>query len=139
MTCDLKPPTLYYVVGQASLGLEIRAGDERIKSLTQALVHWPSDRMCKAERACLRVLEGGCSVPVGVSTSLVPVNDEKDRSRKAERCLMIIIGTVTGLEGTPHVEQTIKEEIESPEEVEAIGRKLAKVLIENGAAGFWKK
>jgi len=132
VTCDLKPPTLYHAVGQAALGVEIRTGDESIKELIQTVIHWQTDWRCRAERAYLRVLEGGCSVPVGVETSLVPVRGE-GRNAGPERCMLTMTGTVTGLQGTPHVELTVMEEVESVEDSEVLGARLAHQLIKEGA------
>jgi len=132
VTCDLTPPTLYHAVGQAALAVEIRSEDERIKQVVETLVHWQTDWRCRAERAYLRVLEGGCSVPVGVETSLVPVRGE-GRDAGPERCMLTITGTVTSLGGSPHVELTVFEEVESMKDAEGLGAKLAQQLIDKGA------
>ena len=66
---DIVPPELYYSVGQGALGIEIRSDDEEAKVLLKALSDRETEMMGRAERACLRVLEGGCSVPVGVQSS----------------------------------------------------------------------
>ncbi|KAJ1730120.1 hypothetical protein LPJ61_003187 [Coemansia biformis] len=55
-----------YAVGQGSLGIEIRAGDSKTAALVQCLDHRQSRLECLAERELMRVLEGGCSVPIGV-------------------------------------------------------------------------
>ncbi|KAI0296678.1 porphobilinogen deaminase, dipyromethane cofactor binding domain-containing protein [Russula brevipes] len=72
VTCDVVAPTLFHAVGQGALAVEIRADDAEARRLCSALTHWPTSWRCLAERACLRVLEGGCSVPVGVHSELVP-------------------------------------------------------------------
>ena len=61
-----------HAVGQGAIGVEWREGDERIVSILSEAgkkmgkagrrVRWE----CVGERSLLRVLEGGCSVPVGV-------------------------------------------------------------------------
>ncbi|EJD04488.1 porphobilinogen deaminase [Fomitiporia mediterranea MF3/22] len=130
ITADLTPPTLYHAVGQAALGVEIRAADPLIKSLCLALNHQPSEWRCKAERAMLRVLEGGCSVPVGVSTTLIPVGKDEDPKPRAR---LTITGTVTSLDGLKHVEETLEDEVGSSEDAERLGEKLAKRLVETGA------
>jgi hydroxymethylbilane synthase len=61
--------------------------------------------------------EGGCSIPVGVETSLVPVRGE-GRSIGPERCMLTMTGTITSLQGTKHVELTVMEEVESVEDWE---------------------
>ncbi|OCB89241.1 porphobilinogen deaminase [Sanghuangporus baumii] len=121
ITTDVSAPILYHAVGQGALAVEIRAGDEEVLALCKALNHPPTERCCRAERAMLKVLEGGCSVPVGVHTQIL--TDGKLR----------ITGTVTALDGLRHVEHTLEEAVSSAREAEAVGEKLAKILIETGA------
>ena len=56
--------------GQGAIGLEIRKGDEAAAALVAAIRHEPTFIRVRAEREFLRLLEGGCSTPVGVFTSL---------------------------------------------------------------------
>lgn len=69
-TCLLSSPILLHAVGQGSLGIEIRAGDEKTRELLRPLNHRESRLRCLAERSLMRALEGGCSVPIGVETAL---------------------------------------------------------------------
>lgn len=62
-----------YAVGQGALTIEIRKGDKHLQKIVRGLGHWQSEWRCGAERGLLRVLEGGCSVPVGVETELVEI------------------------------------------------------------------
>ncbi|KZT42823.1 porphobilinogen deaminase [Sistotremastrum suecicum HHB10207 ss-3] len=132
ITCPVASPTLYYAVGQGALCVEVRSDDPKIKTLAASLNHWQTEWQCRAERACLRVLEGGCSVPVGVETTLVPLRGTT-LGKEPERCMLTLTGTVTGLQGTPHVEHTIMEEVGSVTEAEAIGVLLARYLMDHGA------
>ncbi|KAI0063159.1 porphobilinogen deaminase [Artomyces pyxidatus] len=120
VTADILPPTLYHAVGQGALAVEIRADDEAARALCEALTHRPTQWKCVAERACLRVLEGGCSVPVGVHSEL-------DESGK-----LTVVGTITAIDGALHVEHEVAGIVRSAEEAEALGAQLAKVLIETG-------
>ena len=52
-------------VGQGALGVECRCDDIQVRTLLQALEHLPTRQAVVAERAFLRVLEGGCQVPIG--------------------------------------------------------------------------
>jgi hydroxymethylbilane synthase len=61
---------MLYAVGQGALGIECRAGDARVLELLACLEHYPTRLRCSAERAFMRKLEGGCSVPLGVCTHL---------------------------------------------------------------------
>jgi hydroxymethylbilane synthase len=124
ISSDIAPPTLFYAVSQGALAVEIRMGDAQSRALCRAITHWQTEWRCAAERACLRVLEGGCSVPVGVNTELV---------EEGERKTLKITGCVTSLTGDLHVEHALEEAVASVDDAEAVGARLAKVLIETGA------
>ena len=127
ITCDLRPPTLLPAVSQGALAVEIRADDAQARALCAAVSHRPTAWACAAERACLRVLEGGCSVPVGVWSEFAEAAGEGVGGR------LKLTGCVTSLEGERHVEHTVEEEVQSVEDAEAVGAHVAKVLIETGA------
>ncbi|KAF9818503.1 hypothetical protein IEO21_02741 [Rhodonia placenta] len=126
ITADIGPPTLYHAVSQGALAIEIRSDDVVARELCAAVTHWPTEWSCRAERACLRVLEGGCSVPVGVHTVLREGGAGKGG-------VLHITGCVTSLDGQEHVEHVIDEEVRSVEEAEEVGRRLARTLINTGA------
>lgn len=69
ITRYLSAPEMLHAVGQGAIGVEIRKGDEEMKRLLEPLRCVKTSMACKAERALLRRLEGGCSVPIGVQTS----------------------------------------------------------------------
>jgi hydroxymethylbilane synthase len=98
-----------------------------VKEIVKVLNHWQTLWTCLAERACLRVLEGGCSVPVGVSSRLTETPEQDGTAR------LKIVGTVTSLDGATQVEATVDEVVTGVEDSEALGRKLAENLIANGA------
>ncbi|EPQ61217.1 porphobilinogen deaminase [Gloeophyllum trabeum ATCC 11539] len=125
ITSDIGPPTLFYAVGQGALTIEIRGGDDRARELAGTLTHWQTQYKCLAERACLRMLEGGCSVPVGVDSQL--------QTRGEGKGVLKITGCVTSLDGQTHVEHTLTEEVASPDDAERVGQQLAKTLLETGA------
>jgi hydroxymethylbilane synthase len=122
VTADLSPPILYHAVGQGALAVEIRTNDSAVRELCERLNHQETQWMCVAERACLRVLEGGCSVPVGVESSMLEGGH-----------ILKLSGCVTAVDGKSHVEHTLSGTVRSVEDAEAIGEELAKVLIETGA------
>ncbi|KAK0553850.1 porphobilinogen deaminase [Tilletia horrida] len=80
ITAFLTSPVLYYSVGQGSLAIEVRTPsgpdahdpkrnrDARIKRVIASIGCWRSTFRAEAERALLRELEGGCSIPVGVES-----------------------------------------------------------------------
>ena len=124
ISSDLTPPVLYHAVSQGALGIEVRADDTEAIELCKKLTHRETAWKCVAERACLRVLEGGCSVPVGIASELV--TDERGEVLK-------LTGCVTDIEGQDHVEYTLEEVVVSQEDAEGVGSTLAKRLMENGA------
>ncbi|KAI0791816.1 porphobilinogen deaminase [Abortiporus biennis] len=132
ITSDIHPPTLYHAVSQGALAIEIRSNDSEVKNLCRSITDRKTEWRCYAERGLLRVLEGGCSVPVGVFTELIPQSTGEGEGG-GEKEVLVITGCVTSLDGQSHVEHTLKEPVGSVEEAEAVGEKLAKILIETGA------
>lgn len=124
ITSDIYPPTLFHAVSQGALGVEVRSDDAEVIELCKKLTHRETAWRCLAERACLRVLEGGCSVPVGVFSALEP-------GEKGD--LLKLTGCVTGIDGKDHVEHTLEEVVSSAEEAENVGARLAKILMDSGA------
>ncbi|TDL28954.1 porphobilinogen deaminase [Rickenella mellea] len=130
VTSDITAPVLYHAVGQGALGVEIRSDDAVAKELCKALTHWQTEWMCRAERAMLRVLEGGCSVPVGVHTEIKPLNAS---AVGPTRSRLTITGSVTAITGQTHVVHELVEDVSNVHDVDVVGEKLAKILMENGA------
>jgi len=130
VTSDIIAPTLFHAVGQGALAIEIRTDDAEARRLCDALTHWETSWRCLAERACLRVLEGGCSVPVGVHSELVPVPSPASEGRRTGR--LRLVGAITAVDGGRHVEQEIVREVSSEEQAEELGALVAKALVEAG-------
>jgi hydroxymethylbilane synthase len=78
ITSLISSPSLYHAVGQGALAVEIRRGDARTRDVLRSLGHWQTEWRVGCERGCMRVLEGGCSVPVGVETELVEIEEGED-------------------------------------------------------------
>lgn len=125
ITASLGPPTLLYAVSQGALAIEVRTDDAAARALCESITHTPTLWACGAERACLRVLEGGCSVPVGVFT--------RWRGPQGEGGTLEITGAVTSLDGSLHVEHTLEGKIQSWDDANGLGERLAKVLVQTGA------
>ncbi|XP_069470487.1 porphobilinogen deaminase isoform X2 [Ambystoma mexicanum] len=66
----LNPEECMYAVGQGALAVEVRSKDQDILSMVSALHHPETVLRCIAERAFMRQLEGGCSVPVAVNSTV---------------------------------------------------------------------
>ncbi|GAA5889331.1 hypothetical protein JCM6882_000710 [Rhodosporidiobolus microsporus] len=73
ITASVSSPSLYHAVGQGAIGVEIRDDDPRAKEIIGSLECWKTSWRTRAERMMLRVLEGGCSVPVGCETKVTEV------------------------------------------------------------------
>ncbi|KAL4064750.1 porphobilinogen deaminase, dipyromethane cofactor binding domain-containing protein [Scleroderma yunnanense] len=130
ITTDLGAPVLYHAVSQGALTVEIRSDDAKARELCRALTHTETQLKCLAERALLRRLEGGCSVPVGVDTELTDVERSTDGLQGG---LLRITGCVTAIDGSLHVQHTLTEQVHTTEQAEQVGVKLAVTLIEQGA------
>lgn len=81
-------------VGQGAIGIETRAGDERIAKICAKLNHADTFYCVTAERAFLRGMGGGCQSPVGahaeiagktISMRAVSFRDEAVRRGEAKR------------------------------------------------------
>jgi hydroxymethylbilane synthase len=64
----LDAPAWLPAPGQGAIAVQARAGDRRTDALLAALHHAPTGMAVAAERAFLRALDGGCSVPIGALT-----------------------------------------------------------------------
>ena len=78
-------------VGQAAIGLEIRANDQRIGDICERLNHFDSFQAVTAERAFLNEMGGGCQSPVaayaqtaGEKISLRAVSFRDGPARRSE-------------------------------------------------------
>ncbi|RSL68328.1 hypothetical protein CEP54_002835 [Fusarium duplospermum] len=120
---------IYHAVGQGALGLEIRKGDTKTLELLNQLVDQKSTLACLAERALLRTLEGGCTVPIGVETEWV------DESQLLLRMRAIVVS----LDGTQSVQDTMDATVQNDDEATALGQELAAKLIEGGASEILKE
>lgn len=128
LTSDLAPPILYHAVGQGALAVEIRSSDSEARELCKSLTHRETLWRCSAERAMLKELEGGCSVPVGAHSLLVEGVDGAD--------VLTLVGCVTSVDGVVHVQEVLEERVSTSAEAEKVGEKLAKALLQNGASSI---
>lgn len=154
ITSLLSPPDLFHAVGQGALGVEIRTpswdppasedgtgGDAgvtpeerrrravKVKEMVESLEDWQSGFGCQAERELLRTLEGGCSVPVGCSTSFVP-SSSSSSSREGTLTLQ---GVVTSLDGDREVLVSRSATVSSVPDCIKLGRSVADALKAQGA------
>ena len=118
-----EPEVLLPAIGQGVLAIEGRLRDERIKRLVAPLNHYPTEAALAAERAFLRVLEGGCQVPIAGLA-------------KVESGRLSMAGLVAEVEGG----RVIRGRVEGPAvKSEELGRELAEELLTQGAGDILRE
>jgi len=106
-------------MGQAALGIEIVANNDRIREIAMSLNHAPTFLCTKVERNFISVIGAGCSAPVAVNATM----DE------AAQCV-----SVRAMIGYPDGTHILHEQMEVPvEEADILGDMLAQKMIERGA------
>lgn len=147
---------MLHAVGQGALAIEVRKNDEPIQDLLNKIACERSTRACSAERALLRTLEGGCSVPIGVETSwrggkglaigTQPARDYDKHGNAVEEAEpdlndqeLVMKTLVVSVDGKESVEHEAVRKVRSVEEAEAMGREVAAILIGKGADEILKK
>jgi hydroxymethylbilane synthase len=113
----LDPLQVLPAPGQGALAVEVRSGDEHLVTVLDD----PDTRACVlAERALLRALEAGCTAPVGALADLA--EDE-----------IYLRAAVCAPDGSDVLRQSLTGPVTEPEE---LGRRLAAILLEDGAAAL---
>lgn len=118
---------MMHAVGQGAIGVECREGDAKVIGLLEKLGCWKTERACLAERSLMRILEGGCSVPLGVESSWAD-GDE-----------LTLDATVVSIDGNEAVEGKASMVVKTKEDSEALGREVAKIMVEKGAGKILEK
>lgn len=113
---------MLHAVGQGSLAIEIREGDEKVLEVVKRLEDRQSSLAGLAERSLMRTLEGGCSVPIGVESTWI------------EPGKLLIKAIVVSLDGQESVASERLDEILTPTDADEFGWKIAQDLVEKGAA-----
>jgi hydroxymethylbilane synthase len=103
--------------GQGALGLQIRDDDDEAAEIVAALNGEASSTACRAERAFLEGLGGGCRAPIAAWGRL-------------ENGALLLDGMIASPDGRRFFRDTTEG---APEEPEALGRLLAETLVERGA------
>lgn len=111
-------PEIYSLpaIGQGALGIECRIDDEDTNELLKPLNDEETSYCIRAERAFLRLLQGGCQVPIGAYAKI-----EQDR--------LIIKGLVGSLKGDRIITETVSGD---KKDCEALGEALANVILNRG-------
>jgi hydroxymethylbilane synthase len=120
----IDPAISLHAVGQGALGIECREGDTAVLERIAVLEHRPTALRCRAERAFLRQLEGGCQVPIGVNSRFTGPDHGGE---------LVLTGMVASLDGQRLIRDSVSG---GPEDPEAIGEALALRLREQGAGAI---
>lgn len=105
-------------VGQGALGIECRADDAETRTILAKLDDRATRAAVTAERTLLERLRGGCMAPVG---ALARINSEK----------LQLSAVVLSADGA---QRLAADETASPDDVVALGRRVAEALLARGAA-----
>ena len=166
---------ILHAVGQGAIGVEWREGDKWVTNIlvqTERSIGKVGRRVrweCVGERSLLRVLEGGCSVPVGVEcvweegdlqkgdgTGTDAVVEETggrtngheqdgallndpDTEREKYGGILILRAMVVSLDGRECVEETRRHYVSSDAEAEECGWRMAGDLVDKGAGKILEK
>jgi hydroxymethylbilane synthase len=120
----LDPIQVLPAPGQGALAVEVRAGDADTIAAVASLDD-PDARACvTAERALLAELEAGCSAPVGALAEVVEGTDGPELSLRA---------VVAAPDGSDDLRRSLTGD---PDAADGLGRRLARLLLEDGAAAL---
>lgn len=114
----LEPPSWLPAVGQGALGVVAREGDTLLRTVLKPLHDSRTASCTAAERALLRMLEGGCQIPIGALATW-----EEGRVR--------LDAVVADLEGEQVVRASGEGEAAS---AVALGERIGGEMIKRGAA-----
>lgn len=104
-------------VGQGAIAIEIRADDEVATKATSKLNHRETELACRAERAFLRSLGGGCQYPIAAHATI-------------EGQILRLEGLVAKPDGEEILRDRHSGDLNQPE---GIGSQLAEQLLARGA------
>ena len=121
ITAPIPVEDMLPAVAQGAIGIEHRASDTNTRALLEAIHHNPTARRLTAERALLAELDGSCETPIA---ALAEENDGVMRLR----------GEILSPDGT----RSYSDDWTAPvEDAAALGRDLAKALLERAGPGFF--
>ncbi len=141
ITQRLEPSIFPYAVGQGALGIEVSEDRPDMLQLARHADHNPSRWRGLAERAMLRSLQGGCSSPIGVSSSFAPQVQDAPGSTNLQACAgkLRLEATVLDLEGKAEVSGQGESLVEDDQGAEQLGVTVAEILVQKGAQSLLVK
>lgn len=113
---------MYHAVGQGAIGVEILKGNKKMEQVCKRIGSRITTLKCVAERALLRTLEGGCSVPVGVWTTY-------DDDTSTMRLQSIVLSP----DGKESIEKEESMKVEINDDAIKLGNALGEKMIKEGA------
>lgn len=117
----LDPDICVPAVGQGALAIESREDDTEIRELLEKINDEQTTKTVTAERTFLRLLDGGCQVPIGGYAEL----------EQNEVVLTAFVGTPDG--------KTILKEVVRGEDPVGVGEEAASLLINRGGKDIVEK
>ena len=114
----LEPGSFVPAVGQGAIGLEINESNGEIKELIDQISDAETVSCCLAERAFMRKLEGGCSIPLGAWTKMT------------DQGLLQLNGFVASIDGKESIRESREGNANDPKK---LGNQLAERFIALGA------
>jgi hydroxymethylbilane synthase len=116
----LPPEIMLPAVGQGALGMEFLASRDEELSFASKLIDGPTSLAVSAERTVLANLQGGCRLPLGAWG-------------RFEHGELVLDACVLSADGTENVRRRGSAACASVSEAEALGRQIAKKLLDAGA------
>ncbi len=118
ITHYIEPDRMISAVGQGAIAVEIRDDDTFMAGICAKLNHSETMRCVTAERVVMRMLEGGCQVPIGAYARI-------------ENGILVMDAFVGSLDGQTILRDKVSG---SPDEPEALGARMVERLLAAGAA-----
>ncbi|SHJ84129.1 hydroxymethylbilane synthase [Paramaledivibacter caminithermalis] len=103
-------------VGQGALGIETRKNDEFIKNIVSKINHEYTEIAIKAERTFMKILNGGCHVPIGAHAF---IEDKKIK----------MVGLVADVNGDRIIRIFDEDDLQN---YEKLGKKIAEEVLNRG-------
>ncbi len=124
ITETLDPLQMLPAPAQGALAVECRTSDARTRELVGRLEDQNVRACVRAERSTLAALEAGCSAPVAAYAEIADGEDGPE---------LFLRASVTAIDGSDAVRDSVSGR---PADAAALGRSLAAVLLDRGAAAL---
>ncbi len=123
-------------VGQGALGIECRSDDTEAKKIVASLNHDITNHCVLAERSMNALLGGSCQLPVAGYAKFITesADDEVNTHEKAQIPKVLHLrGMVAEPDGSKILRADAKAIIKNSDNIESLGKQVAKLLLEQGA------